>query len=175
MRLMNAKWWIVAGTLAVVVVAGSIVGGDVHHVQIQADAHAKQVLVQTVAAQIAEQEALLRYDATHAVPDAAAAAKEAAADRRAAHKAAADGLAAHKAADAAAQAAAQNRNAVTIPTGPTASTTWAAGEAPKGTPLPHHTETDSNNARYGQQTYDDPRPFCAAHSRSTIDGIPVCD
>ena len=163
---MNAKSWVTAGTLVVVVVGGSIVGANVHTAQIRADLQAKQALVEKAAmvdAQIAEQEESLHYDATLAVLDTAAAAEGAA-----------NGLTAHKAAAAAAQAAAQ-RQTLATPPGPTASTTGAPGQAPSGTPLPHLAETDSNNAEYGQQTYDDPRPFCAAHSNSSIDGSSVCD
>lgn len=170
---MNAKSWVTAGTLVVVVVGGSIVGANVHTAQIRADMQAKQALIEKAAmvdAQIAEQEESLQYDATLAVVDTAAAA-EGAANGLTAHKAAAAALAA---ALAAAQAAAQ-RETPAISPGSTASTTGAAGQAPEGTPLPHHAETDLNNAEYGQQTYDDPRPFCAAHSGSTIDGVSVCD
>ena len=55
-----------------------------------------------------------------------------------------------------------------------AAPSWAPGHAPKGTPLPHHTDTDPNSGSYGQQTYDDPMSFCGT-SGSTIDGVPQCD
>jgi len=168
---MNAKSWVAAGTLAVVIVGGSIVGANVHSAQIQADTHAKQALAETAAtvdAQIAEQEDPLQYDATHAVLDTAAAAEGSA-----------NGLAAHKAADAAGQAAAQaaakRRTAVTRPTGPTAPTTWAAGQAPKGTPIPTFTVNDPNAADNGQVTTVDPGTFCASHAGSGPASSATCD
>ena len=168
---MNAKSWVAAGTLAVVIVGGSIVGANVHSAQIQADTHAKQALAETAAtvdAQIAEQEDPLQYDATHAVLDTAAAAEGSA-----------NGLAAHKAADAdgqaAAQAAAKRRTAVTRPTGPTVPTTWAAGQAPKGTPIPTFTVNDPNAADNGQVTTVDPGTFCASHAGSGPASSATCD
>ena len=168
---MNAKSWVTAGTLVVVVVGGSIVGANVHTAQIRADMQAKQALIEKAAmvdAQIAEQEDPLQYDATHAVPDAAAAAEGAA-----------NGLAAHKAADAAgqaaAQAAAQRRTAVTQPTGPTAPTTWAAGQAPKGTPIPTFIVNDPNAANNGQVAIVDPGTFCASHAGSGPASSATCD
>lgn len=52
---------------------------------------------------------------------------------------------------------------------------WAAGQAPKGTPIPMHRETDPNNGMYGQMVIEDPGDFCASRSGSTINGVPVCD
>lgn len=155
-----------------VIVGGSIVGANVHSAQIQADTQAKQALAETasppVGAQIAEQQDPLQYDATHAVLDAAAAAEGAA-----------NGLAAHKAADAAgqaaAQAAAQRRTAVTQPTGPTAPTTWAAGQAPKGTPIPTFIVNDPNAANNGQVAIVDPGTFCASHAGSGPASSATCD
>jgi membrane protein involved in colicin uptake len=167
---MNLKTWIAAGALAVVVVGGSITGATVHNAQVQADAQAQQVLVAKAEATAADQ---LAADAAaaQAVIDAAAAQKVI--DDAAAAQAAADALAAQQAADAAAaQAAAQPAPAQRSTT---STTSWAPGQAPTGTPLPHHTETDPNNGKYGQETYDDPGQFCASRSGSTIGGVPQCD
>lgn len=78
-------------------------------------------------------------------------------------KAAADAAAAKAAAEAAAAKSAQK------------STSYAPGQAPKGTPIPQHLVTDPNAGNYGQYDIEDPGFFCASKSGSTVNGVPVCD
>ncbi len=90
-------------------------------------------------------------------------------DQQVAHAAAA--AEAKAAADAAAAKLAADKTAKQV-----ATTTPSATNNPKGTPLPMVRESDPNNAQYGQMVIgQDPGTFCAAHTGSTINGVPVCD
>jgi len=85
---------------------------------------------------------------------------------------------AQAAADAAAQAAALKAAqdaaaAAAAPQKVATSTTYAPGQAPKGTPLPFTKSSDPQNALGGD--YTDPGLFCASHSGSTVNGVPECD
>ena len=105
---------------------------------------------------------------------AAAAANTAAATTQsaAAVKVIADAQAAADAAAAQPVAAAPTpRKAATIRA--TTSTAPLLSGNPKGTPLPFIPSADPQNANHGD--YTDPSAFCAAHSASTVAGVPVCD
>ena len=166
---MSIKTWVIISAAAVIAVGGSAVA-YAHPLQTPQAQHFVIHDLPVSAADSPTSPDALAAATTTAQTDAAAAL--AAQEAAVAAQAAADKLAAQATADAAAKAA-----AVKAPVKRSATTTggWVAGQAPKGTPLPHHTETDPNNGNYGQQTYDDPGTFCAAHSGSTINGVPVCD
>lgn len=88
-------------------------------------------------------------------------------------KAAADAAAAAQVAAQQAAAAAAAKAAAPKQTTTRSATTYAPGQAPKGTPLPFTKSSDPQNANGGD--YADPGTFCASRSGSTIGGVPQCD
>lgn len=73
--------------------------------------------------------------------------------------------------DAAAKQAAANQAAKSAAAKPS----WAPGQAPSGTHVPTHTETDPNSAEYGKQIPEDPGFFCASKRASGPGDNATCD
>jgi hypothetical protein len=95
-----------------------------------------------------------------------------------ADQAAADALAAQQAAQVAAAKAAAAKAATVAAKAPAKAATQktatnSANGAPAGTRVPFTPSSDPQNANGGD--YADPGTFCAAHSASTVGGVPVCD
>ena len=52
---------------------------------------------------------------------------------------------------------------------------WADGQAPAGTPIPTHMDTDPNSGSYNQMVIMNPDQFCASSGGTTApDGTAVC-
>lgn len=52
---------------------------------------------------------------------------------------------------------------------------WADGQAPAGTPIPMHLDTDPNSGSYNQMVIMNPDQFCASNGGTTApDGTAVC-
>jgi len=170
---MNIKTWIAAGTLAVVVVGGSITGAVVHNASVQADVQAHHVLV-VKAAKVAADQVAAAAAAAQAVIDAAAAQKVL--DDAAAAQAAAVALAAQQAAQAAADAAARAVVIAPVAKAPVQRSAVAAPSAPKVAPV----ESQSRNLPSGTlvplldaatKFYD----ISACASGKASGAVPVCD
>lgn len=185
---MKVRGNVISGIAATLVTAGLAVGGVTvwNGIQQGDAAHARYVAADRVYdaemaqsatgdAQVAAHGVLTQHvNDVNAEIQAAEAAKAAAA-------LAAQQAAAAAAAQAAAQKAAQEQAAQQAATqqsdtsSSTPSDSGSSGE-PAGTPLPMMKVTDPNNAQYGQMVPAvDPGSWCAAHSASTINGVPTCD
>lgn len=174
---------VIAGTIAAVFVAGAAVGVPVA-VNASNTAHAQEI-AQTDAANGAT--AVTRADGARdvlLVGSATQAGVIAQQEADAAAAAAAQAAAAQAAADAAAAQAAQQQQAQaqSAPAdsgsggGDYVGSSAGSSGAASGTPVPMKTDTDPNSGTYGQQVIaEDPGLFCAAHSASTINGVPTCD
>lgn len=180
----SLKTTIIGGAIAIVIAVGAVAGVAVASDNARAQAAQEQLLAgaktDSITMQAATMEdATVAADATQADAinhtDQVAAQAQAAYDAKiAAQKAAAAKAAALKAAQeaAAAQQAAQQQEQTQQASGDAPSAPTASG-APAGTPVPFYPSADPNNANHGD--YADPGSFCASHSASTVNGVPVCD
>lgn len=152
--------WIISGATALAILASAVAFGP---------AVASQLNPAPTATATA-----LAADAPTGLTDAELAATQAGADAQqaqiaadaaaAAAAAAADAAAAQAAADAAAKAAVKK-----------STSGYAAGQAPAGTPIPMHLDTDPNSGSYGQQVIENPDQFCASNGGTTgSGGVAVC-
>jgi hypothetical protein len=160
-RSHRRAWSIAAGC---VIVAGLVVAAAVVVPPMVAQANAAAATAAQIKAQAAVPAAPLgdatTGDEQQTLSDSDAAGAQAIADEKAAEAAQAAALAAQQA--AAQAAAAEKAKEASEPHG-----------APAGTPVPFIASSDPNNANGGD--YEDPGIFCASHSASTVNGVPVCD